>query len=83
VALAVVQGRADAGIGLRFYAEKYGLGFTFLTEEEYDFVVLRERMKKPGIEDFIKCLRSKEFQTLLPRRFKGYSATEDTGKIMN
>jgi putative molybdopterin biosynthesis protein len=83
VALAVVQGRADAGVGLRFYAEKYGLGFTFLTEEEYDFVVLRERLKKPGIEDFIKCLRSKEFQTLLPRMFKGYSATEDTGKIMN
>lgn len=83
VALAVVQGRADAGVGLRFYAEKYGLGFTFLTEEEYDFVVLRERLKKPGIEDFIKCLRSKEFQTLLPQMFKGYSATGDTGKIMN
>jgi len=83
IALAVFQGRADAGIGLRYYAEKYGLGFTALTEEEYDFVILKERLNKPGIEDFIKCLRSKEFQALLPRRFEGYNVTESTGKIMN
>jgi len=83
IALAVFQGRADAGIGLRYYAAKCGLGFTPLTEEEYDFVILKERLNKPGIEDFIKSLRSKEFQTLLPQRFEGYKATEKTGKIMN
>ncbi|MGQ9780642.1 MAG: molybdopterin biosynthesis protein [Nitrososphaeria archaeon] len=82
VALSVAQGRADAGIGLEFYSEKYGLGFIPLTEEEYDFVVLNERLNKPAVRDFIDVLKSKEFRSLLESKFKGYTTTSDIGRIV-
>ncbi len=83
VALSVAQGRADAGIGLEFYSEKYGLGFIPLTEEEYDFVVLSERLNKPAVREFIEVLKSKEFHDLLESNFKGYKPTSNTGEIVD
>jgi putative molybdopterin biosynthesis protein len=82
VALAVFQSRADVGIGLEYYALKYNLDFIPLVDEEYDFLVLRERLDRAIVTNFLEALKSREFQKMLPEQFKGYKVTEKTGKMI-
>jgi len=82
VAVAVAQGRADAGIGLEFYARKYGLNFIPLVDEEYDFVILKERLGKARVSEFLNVLGSRDFARILPSRLEGYSTTKGSGKLI-
>jgi len=82
VALAVFQSGADVGIGLEYYALKYNLDFIPLVDEEYDFLVLRERLDRAIVTNFLEALKSREFQKMLPEQFKGYKVTEKTGKMI-
>jgi Periplasmic molybdate-binding protein/domain len=61
VASAVKMGRADAGLGIRTVADQNGLGFIPLRDEEYDFVVRKNRMDEPAVKAFLEILRSEEF----------------------
>ena len=49
VAAAVVQGRVDWGMTLDTVARGSGLGFLPVQAEQYDFVVPRSRLDRPGV----------------------------------
>ncbi len=49
VAAAVVQGRADWGVAVRWVAEHNELGFLPLEHEQYDFAVPRSRLDRPAV----------------------------------
>ncbi|MEM2660613.1 MAG: molybdopterin biosynthesis protein [Nitrososphaeria archaeon] len=82
VALAVLQGRADAGIGIEYYARKYDLNFIPLVDEEYDFILLKDRLEKLYIKEFLQVLNSDEFKKKLSETFQGYHTDSCTGKIL-
>ncbi|MEM0053875.1 MAG: molybdopterin biosynthesis protein [Nitrososphaeria archaeon] len=82
VALAVLQGRADAGIGIEYYARKYDLNFIPLVDEEYDFIVLKDCLEKLYIKEFLQVLNSDEFKKKLSETFQGYYTDSCTGKIL-
>ncbi len=78
VAAAVAHGRADAGIAAEIAARLYGLDFIPLTWEEYDFLVLRERLEKPAVKRFIENLRSPGFRRLVEET-PGYRLPRSAG----
>ncbi|MBC7114438.1 MAG: molybdopterin molybdotransferase [Archaeoglobi archaeon] len=75
----ISTGRADAGIGLRYVAEQYGLFFTPISSEEYDFLIQKDRLEEPAVQEFLEVLRSREFSESLPAGIKTY---EKTGEII-
>ncbi|MCX8188997.1 MAG: molybdopterin biosynthesis protein [Nitrososphaeria archaeon] len=82
VALAILQGRADVGIGIEYYARKYGLNFIPLVDEEYDFIILKDRLEKLYVKEFVQVLNSDKFMTKLSETFQGYYTDSSTGKII-
>jgi len=82
VAIAVLMGKADVGLGIRAVAERYGLDFIPIKPEEYDFVIRKDRLNKDAVKEFIKVLRSDEFKDALERKIVGIKVTDDTGKII-
>jgi len=52
VVAAVAQLRADWGVAIAPVAEKAGLGFLPLQEEQYDFVVPTSRWDRPALQEF-------------------------------
>ena len=56
VAAAVQQGRADWGVAINTIAEQYGLGFTPLQPEKYDFVIPKARYARPVVRAFRELL---------------------------
>ncbi len=56
VAAAVAQGRADWGVAIAPVAGAYGLGFTPLGEEHYDFAIPLARREEPAVKSFIETL---------------------------
>jgi len=52
VAAAVKQGRADWGVAINTVAEQYGLDFTPLQPEKYDFVIPKARFARPVVRAF-------------------------------
>jgi len=80
VASAIKHGRADAGIGLGIVAKIYDLNFIPLTWEEYDFLILHERLEKEHVRIFIERLRDHDFMNNLIGKYKGYyKLYNDTG----
>jgi putative molybdopterin biosynthesis protein len=82
VAVAVLQGKADVGLAIRAVAETYGLGFLPVANEQYDFLIRKNRFKKPSVQSFLEVLRSEEFSKELPRKAVGLHPSKDTGKIL-
>jgi len=78
VAVAVLMGKADAGIGIRTVAERYSLHFIPLRAEEYDFLIPKDRFGMKKIERFLEVLTSKEFSESLPPGLKTYERTGET-----
>ena len=76
VAVAVLTGKADVGLGIRSVAEMYGLDFIPLREEEYDFVIPKDKFEKQPVKDFIETLKSDEFKN----EIKNSSQQESEGK---
>lgn len=57
VAVTVVQGRADWGVGIKPVADLYGLGFIPVAPEHYDFLIARARDARPAVQAFLAALR--------------------------
>jgi len=57
VAAAVAQGRADWGIAIETVAWRYGLGFTPVLDEHYDFIVPKGRLARPAVRTFCELVR--------------------------
>ena len=82
VAVAILMGKADVGLGIRTVAERYGLDFIPVRPEEYDFVIRKDRLDKEAVKLFLEVLKSEEFRKELEKRLPGIRVTERTGKII-
>jgi putative molybdopterin biosynthesis protein len=82
VAVGVLQGKADVGLAIRTVAEQYGLDFIPVAQENYDFLIRRERYGKPSVQAFLDVLRSREFQYELPKRAIGLTPSKETGEVL-
>jgi putative molybdopterin biosynthesis protein len=56
VAAAVAQGRADWGVAIAPVARAYGLGFTPVRAERYDFAIPADRWDRPAVVAFRSVL---------------------------
>jgi putative molybdopterin biosynthesis protein len=68
VAVAVAQGRADWGVTIASVARLYGLGFTPLQDEHYDFAVPAARLDRPPVQRFRALLDNTEVRAELAAR---------------
>ncbi|MDP8011791.1 MAG: molybdopterin biosynthesis protein [Thermoplasmata archaeon] len=82
VASAVSQGRADAGISLKFYAELYGLDFIPIGFEIYDLLVKKDSLDKNEVKEIINLLKSNETAEIIRKKFPGYKLLEDSGSVL-
>lgn len=78
VAVAVLHGKADVGLGIRPVAERYGLAFLPVADEQFDFLVRTDRLHKPVVKAFLEVLRSDRFKSAL-RRLPGIDPLAETG----
>jgi molybdate-binding protein/DNA-binding XRE family transcriptional regulator len=82
VARAIVEGNADAGIGVRSAARLFGLDFLPLREEHYDFVIPTTYLKShPKLSRFLDTLVSRAFRKEM-EALGGYDM-KDIGKVVN
>ncbi|MBO8182682.1 MAG: molybdopterin biosynthesis protein [Archaeoglobus sp.] len=81
VAVAVLMGKADAGIGIRTVAEQYGLDFIPLRGEEYDFLIPKAKFSTWKIQQFMEVLTSDELSNSLPPGLKIYKRTGEIIKL--
>ena len=65
VAAAVAQKRADWGFAIRSVAEDSGLGFIPIQDEEYDFVIPKERLQRPEVTRFLSLFEEKDIKNKL------------------
>jgi len=81
VARAVARGEADVGVALRYAGEIYGLSFSPLVWEEYDFVILESRFAKSSVKSFLSMLASEELKRSLGK-IPGYQIPPDMGEVI-
>lgn len=79
VARAVAEGKGDVGVAIQYAAELYGLAFTPLTWEQFDFVILKDRSAKDGVGAFTEALRSKRFRKAVGQ-LPGYRVESSIGE---
>jgi molybdate-binding protein/DNA-binding transcriptional regulator YhcF (GntR family) len=80
VASAIVERRADAGLGIEAAALAYGLNFAPLTRERYDLVIPREVWDTPPTQAIAAALESDDFKTAI-NNLGGYDTTR-TGELV-
>lgn len=80
VATAVKTGTATTGLGIYSAAKALDLDFMDITYEDYDFLVDYRMLENPMIQEFIKVLKSQEFQERV-RSLGGYEFA-NTGDIV-
>lgn len=80
VAVAVVSGGADTGLGIYAAAKALGLDFIPVTRERYDLVIPAAFMKDPKIQLLLEIIRSPNFKTEV-LEMGGYEV-EETGKVV-
>jgi len=69
--MAVLEGKADAGFGLRSIASRMRLGFVPLVRERFDLLVDRRAWFEPPLQQLFDFFRSDSFQTRA-RELGGY-----------
>jgi putative molybdopterin biosynthesis protein len=79
VALAVSEGRADAGLGIAAVARQLGLGFVPLKRERYDLVVWRRAYFEPPLQHLMAFTRSAAFRDRA-LQFAGYDV-DTVGRV--
>jgi len=72
VAAAVAQGRADWGVAIAPVARLHGLEFLPLKEEQLDFAVHPDRLRRPAVAAFAEALADPEVRNRL--RQAGFTA---------
>ena len=80
VAVSVLSGKADAGLGILSAARALGLDFVPVVEERYDLLIPRQFLESPPVAMLLECIRTDEFKRTV-KALGGYD-TRDTGKIM-
>jgi len=80
VAVCVLSGRADAGLGIQAAAQALDLDFIPVVTEEYDLVIPERFYHTPKVQVLLETIQTKSFQDRV-MSLGGYS-TENTGQIM-
>ena len=80
VAVSILSGKADAGLGIMSAARALGLDFIPVVEERYDLLAPKELVDTPSMSLLFECIRSRDFQASV-EALGGYD-TRDTGKVM-
>jgi putative molybdopterin biosynthesis protein len=62
IAVAITEGKADAGFGLGCVAHQFRLGFVPVLRERYDIVVFRRAYFDPAFQTFIDFCRTDAFR---------------------
>jgi len=81
VALSVLTGHSDTGLGIRHAAHMLGLDFVFLFKETFDMVIPRERYYSSHVKAFLAFFD----QSSLKQNVKDYAGyeTEKSGKVLS
>jgi putative molybdopterin biosynthesis protein len=80
VAVSVLSGRADAGLGIHAAARALELDFIPVVTEEYDLIIPDRFYHTQKIQVLLETIQTKQFQDRV-MSLGGYS-TESTGKVM-
>ena len=80
VGLEILNGRADAGPGIRPVANILGLDFIPICWERFDLVITKERFFDQGIQLFLSLLKGKVIQATADE-YGGYDLSQ-TGKMV-
>ena len=81
VAMAVLSGIADVGLGILSAAKMLGLEFIHITKERYDLVIPKEHYSTKPLTALLEVVRSQEFK-IKTEQMGGYD-TKDSGRIMS
>ena len=67
----IAEGKAEIGLVLRCAAEAHGLKYIHYTWEEYDFIILKNKMKEENVRTLIDEFRSKLMINMM-NKLSGY-----------
>lgn len=81
VAVCVLSGRADAGLGIHAAARALDLDFIPVVTEEYDLIIPDRFYKTRNVQVLLETIQTKDFQDRV-MSLGGYS-TKNTGRIMH
>jgi putative molybdopterin biosynthesis protein len=81
VAATIAAGRADAGVGVRAAAARFGLAFVPLGRERYWLATRRQSLGERRMEQFLSALRGASLARLA-KRLAGYNAA-GAGEIVS
>ena len=80
VAVSVLSGAADAGLGIYAAAKALGLGFIPVVTEQYDLVIPLEHFETAPIQILLEIINSRKFKEQV-QALGGYSI-KNTGKVI-
>jgi putative molybdopterin biosynthesis protein len=80
VAVAVLSGTVDAGLGIYAAAKALDLDFIPIVTEQYDLIVPQEHFESENIQLMLETINSIDFKQRA-EKLGGYS-TENTGKLL-
>ena len=80
VAASIALHKADWGLAIDTVARDYQLGFTFLQDEHYDFVVPTSKLSTPVMQAFLALLQSEMARTGLTRL--GFQIPAESGTVV-
>jgi len=76
--VAVLSGKADAGLGILAAARALQLDFIPVTEERYDLIIPEKFLSMPSIRQLLNIINSTSFKKVV-EEMGGYS-TRETGR---
>jgi putative molybdopterin biosynthesis protein len=80
VAVAVLSGKVDTGLGIKSAAQALGLDFVPLVEERYDLLIPGEMFKSPMIQAVLEVMAMPLFKKTVEK--KGGYSTRETGNLV-
>ncbi|MGD8915869.1 MAG: molybdopterin biosynthesis protein [Syntrophobacterales bacterium] len=80
VAVDILSGTADVGMGIHAAAQALALDFTPVTTERYDLVIPAEHYDNPLVQELLEVIASQEFKEQV-MALGGYDV-RDTGRII-
>lgn len=81
VAVAVLAGKADAGLGILAAARALKLDFVPVTEERYDLIIPCEFLELPSIRTVLEIIETGEFKQAVEAK-GGYSTRETGNRVL-
>jgi molybdate-binding protein/DNA-binding transcriptional regulator YhcF (GntR family) len=80
VALSILKGDADTGLGIQAAAKSCNLDFIPITKEKFDLVIPQDKYQRPLFASLVGIIRSDEFKKVVIE-MGGYDTTQ-TGEVV-